>query len=193
MQSGVVHERPRALELSRERELELSELLRRHYASVFRTLRRLGVEESRADDAAQEVFIVASRKLEQIDPGRERNYLLSSALRVAANYRRAGRARREVADDDSIDAQGDPTPSAEQLLDRKRLRAVLDEVLSAWPSELRTVFVLFEIEGLNIPEISEITQTKSGTVASRLRRARELFVQALKRLRARGLLEGGEV
>jgi RNA polymerase sigma-70 factor (ECF subfamily) len=151
------------------------------------------VEESRADDAAQEVFIVASRKLEQIDPGRERNYLLSSALRVAANYRRAGRARREVADDDSIDAQGDPTPSAEQLLDRKRLRAVLDEVLSAWPSELRTVFVLFEIEGLNIPEISEITQTKSGTVASRLRRARELFVQALKRLRARGLLEGGEV
>jgi RNA polymerase sigma-70 factor (ECF subfamily) len=62
--------------------------------------------------------------------------------------------------------------------------------LESWPEELRTAFVLFELEGLSVPEIAELTETKSGTVASRLRRGRELFLAAVKRLKARGLVEG---
>jgi RNA polymerase sigma-70 factor, ECF subfamily len=173
------------------RDAQLAELLRQHYATVWRTLRRVGVDADRVDDAAQEVFIVASKKLELIEPGRERNYLLSSALRVAANYRRARRARREVLDERALDEQTDPLPSAEQLVDRKRLRQMLDEVLERFPEEIRTAFVLFELEGLSVPEIADMTDTKIGTVASRLRRARELFLAASKRLKARGLFEGG--
>jgi RNA polymerase sigma-70 factor (ECF subfamily) len=190
--SGVVHARvpSEGVSLGRaERDACLTELLRRHYATVWRTLRRVGVPEDRADDAAQEVFIVVSRKLEQIRPGCERNYLLNSAIRVAANYRRAGRARREVLDEGTLDEQRDPSPDADHLLHRKRLREMLDDVLCTWPAEVRTVFVLFELEGLSVPEIAELTETKTGTVSSRLRRARELFVLAVKRLRARGVLE----
>jgi RNA polymerase sigma-70 factor (ECF subfamily) len=173
------------------RDALLAELLRQHYSAVWRTLRRVGVDADRVDDAAQEVFIVASKKLELIEPGRERNYLLSSALRIAANYRRARRARREVLDERALDEQTDPCPSAEHLVDRKRLRQVLDEVLERFPEEIRTAFVLFELEGLSVPEIAEMTDTKIGTVSSRLRRARELFLAASKRLKARGLFEGG--
>jgi RNA polymerase sigma-70 factor (ECF subfamily) len=175
----------------KNRDAVLAQLLREHHAAVWRTLRRVGVGIDRVDDAVQEVFIVASRKLDQIRPGCERAYLLHSAVRIAANYRRAERARREVAADEVLEEQRDPTPEADQLVYRKRLREVLDEVLDGWPNEIRTVFVLFEIEGLNVPEIAELTETKSGTVASRLRRARELFLAAVKRLKARGLLEGG--
>lgn len=175
----------------KNRDAFLAELLRQHHTSVWRTLRRVGVGLDRVDDAVQEVFIVASRKLDQIRPGCERAYLLHSAVRIAANYRRAERARREVAADDVLEEQRDPSPDADQLVYRKRLREVLDEVLDGWPNEIRTVFVLFEIEGLSVPEIAELTETKSGTVASRLRRARELFLAAVKRLKARGLLEGG--
>ena len=53
------------------------------------------------------------------------------------------------------------------------------------PDDMRTAFVLFELEGLSVPEIAELTETKQGTVASRLRRARELFQSGVKRLRAR--------
>jgi RNA polymerase sigma-70 factor, ECF subfamily len=153
-------------------------------------LRQLGVEEGRVDDAAQEVFIVASRKLDQIELGRERNYLLSSALRIAANFRRAGRARREVSDERAFEQERDPTPQADQLLYRKRLRQEFDEILGAWPPEIRTAFVLFELEGLSVPEIASLTEAKLGTVASRLRRARELFQMAVKRLKARGQFGG---
>lgn len=173
------------------RDALLAELLRQYYSAVWRTLRRVGVDADRVDDAAQEVFIVASKKLEYIEPGRERNYLLSSALRIAANYRRARRARREVLDDRVLDEQTDPQPSADHLVERKRLREALDDVLDRFPEEIRTAFVLFELEGLSVPEIAELTETKLGTVSSRLRRGRELFLAASKRLRARGLLERG--
>lgn len=175
---------------SERRNAVLGELLRLHYASVWRTLRRVGVEESRVEDAAQEVFIVLSRKLDQIQPGCERRYLLNSALRVAANYRRSGKARREVFDEVVAEQETDPLPGADSLLSQKRLRELFDQVLSSWSADIRTTFLLFEIEGLSVPEIAELTSVPIGTVSSRLRRGRELFLAAVKRLKARGLLEG---
>ena len=53
--------------------------------------------------------------------------------------------------------------------------------------DLRTAFVLFELEGLSVPEIAEVVKIPTGTVASRLRRAREQFGAAL--LRAQGRLK----
>lgn len=168
----------------------LTELLRTHYSCVWRTLRRLGVDEGRADDAAQDAFIVLSRRLGDVREGSERTFLLSSAVRIAANYRRTWHVKHEVADDGALAAERDPRPTAEQLLDRKRLRQALDELLEGWPEDIRVAFVLFELEGLSMPEIAQVTETKLGTVASRLRRARELFQVCAKRLRARAT--GGE-
>ncbi|MFZ5893877.1 MAG: RNA polymerase sigma factor [Myxococcota bacterium] len=193
IKSGVVNREPLAEPepwTNERREAVLVELLRLHYASVWRTLRRVGVDESRVEDAAQEVFIVASRKLEQIKPGCERRYLLNSALRVAANYRRAGKARREVLDEGLTELESDPAPSADRLLSQKRLRQLFDDILSTWAPDIRTAFLLFEIEGLSVPEIAELTGAPIGTVSSRLRRGRELFLTAVKRLKARGLLDG---
>jgi RNA polymerase sigma-70 factor, ECF subfamily len=166
--------------------LRLTELLRCHYAQVWRTLRRFGVDEPFADDAAQQVFIVLSSKLDQVPVGCERKFLLSSAVRIASNYRQTWRRRHEVVDERALANECDPLPTVEQLLDEKRLRQAFDELLERWPADIRTAFVLFELEGLSVPEISELTETKLGTVSSRLRRARALFQAGVKRLKARG-------
>jgi RNA polymerase sigma-70 factor, ECF subfamily len=167
----------------------LRQLLDQHFREVWRVLRRLGVPSSTVDDAAQQVFIVAAQKLSQVRPGSERAFLVSTAVRVAANARRAASAR-EVADASAAD-QIDPTPSAEALLDEKRLRILLDRVLDALPDELRSVFVLFELEGLSASQIAELLEIPPGTVASRLRRAREQFHAAAKRTRAQIAFRGG--
>ena len=60
-----------------------------------------------------------------------------------------------------------------------------DLVLESIPFEQRTVFVLFEIEGLPTAEIADLLQIPLGTVASRLRRGRELFTEAINRLEAK--------
>lgn len=163
----------------------LTDMLRGHYASVWRTLRQLGVGEAHVDDAAQEVFIVLSRRLGEVREGSERTFLLSSAVRVAANYRRSWHVRHEVVDEQALAAEHDPQPTVEQLLDQKRLRQAFDDLLERWPEDIRTAFVLFELEGLTAPEIAQITETKLGTVTSRLRRGRELFQAGAQRLRAR--------
>jgi RNA polymerase sigma-70 factor (ECF subfamily) len=170
-------------------EPRLAELLRLYYARVWRALRRLGVDAGSADDAAQEAFIVLSRRLDEVRAGSEQTFLLGCAVRIAANHRRRSHARREVEDELALDGEPDPCPGAEQLLDHKRLREALEELLDSWPDDIRVAFVLFELEGLSVPEIAKVTEAKLGTVASRLRRARELFQAGAKRLRARA--DGG--
>lgn len=193
--SGVTHALPVAAREfgPGERDALLAELLHRHHTTVWRMLRQLGVAPHKVDDAAQDVFIVIARKLEQIEPGKERRYILNSAIRIAANYRRRGWERHEVSAEEFLVAHRDPSPDADQLLDRKRFREALDAALSGWPAEIRAAFVLFELEGLSVPEIAELTETKLGTVSSRLRRGRELFLGVIKRWRAQGAFEGVEL
>ena len=72
----------------------LSAIVREQSRNVWRALRRLGVPIDWLDDATQEVFIIASRKLHFIEPGAERSFLYGTALRVAANLRRSHKARQ---------------------------------------------------------------------------------------------------
>lgn len=167
-----------------EQDARVAELLRLHFRDVWRIVRRFGVPENSADDAAQEVFIIASRRLADIAVGSERPFLFASAVRVAANVRRSLGARRECAEDDSALDRVDPRPSAEALLDQKRLRQMLDRVLDQLSDDLRVAFVLYELEGMSSPEIAELLAIPVGTVASRLRRAREAFEQSAAKLKA---------
>jgi RNA polymerase sigma-70 factor (ECF subfamily) len=163
----------------------VAEMLRAHFRDVWRIVRRFGVPENSADDAAQEVFIIAARRLSDIAPGSERPFLFASAVRVAANARRALGARRECAEDEGLREEGvDPRPNAEALLDQKRLRQLLDRVLDQLPDDLRVCFVLYELEGMSSPEIAELLHIPVGTVASRLRRAREAFEIGASKLKA---------
>src|SRR6478609_1799321 len=163
----------------------VAEMLRAHFRDVWRIVRRFGVPENGADDAAQDVFIIAARRLSDIAPGSERAFLLASAVRVAANARRALGARRECAEDDSMPEGVDPRPNAEALLDQKRLRQLLDRVLDELTEDLRVCFVLYELEGMSSPEIAELLSIPIGTVASRLRRAREAFESAALKYKTR--------
>jgi RNA polymerase sigma-70 factor (ECF subfamily) len=162
----------------------LAELLKAHFHTVWRAVRRLGVTEDVADDAAQEVFIVAARKLDAVEPGGELRFLYGIALRIAANVRRARLRRREHADDEALLVAAAHAPHAEALLEQKRMRELLDVVLDELSDDLRTVFVLYELEGFTAREISELLDLPAGTVASRLRRGREAFQASAERVRA---------
>ena len=174
-----------------EDDVRVAMLLRAHFRDVWRIVRRFGVPENCADDATQEVFIIAARRLADIVPGSERPFLLASAVRVAANLRRSLGARRECQEDDSLPEGVDPRPNAEALLDQKRLRQMLDSVLDELSDDLRVVFVLCELEGMSSPEIAELLGIPVGTVASRLRRAREAFQLGAQTLKARVDAGGG--
>ena len=150
----------------------LAAMFQAHYDFVWRSVRRLGVPPAAVDDAAQEVFVVASRKLASIEPGKEKAFLFGTAIRVAADARRAQHRRRQAPEEPD---PADSTPSPDELVDQKRARALLDDFIAQLPDDTRPVFVLFELESMTMAEIASVLDLPAGTVASRLRRARELF------------------
>lgn len=159
-------------------------LVDEHFNFIWRSLKRLGVPEADVDDAVQEVFMVASRRLDAIDEGSERSFLFGTAIRVASNQRRRVARRKEQGDATVIDFH-DPAPGPEEITELSETRLLLQQVLDELSFELKTVFVLFELEELSVPQIAELVGIPEGTIASRLRRAREAFQATARRIRAR--------
>jgi RNA polymerase sigma-70 factor (ECF subfamily) len=149
-----------------------------HFAFVWRTLRRLGVREASLADASQRVFLALSGRLDDVEEGDERAFLFGTARRVAADYRRL---RENTAAETADDIEDTRLPSAEELVDQKRARELLDRLLDTLSPDLREVLVLHEGDGLSQPEIAAVLGIPQGTAASRLRRAHEEFRAALRR------------
>jgi RNA polymerase sigma-70 factor (ECF subfamily) len=157
-------------------------MVRAEFPYVWRALRRFGLSAVDADDAAQQVFLVAVRRFTDIRPGSARAFLYGIAANVAWKVRR-GAARRPE-DGAEMDEYADRRSTAEDLLDQRRARELLDRVLDGLEHDVRVVFVLHEIEGLTTAEIANALDIPPGTAASRLRRGREAFTSRLQRLRS---------
>lgn len=178
---GVATESP----CSKTAEERLRAMFTEHFDFLWRSLRRWGLSEDSADDAAQQVFMVLSRKLDDVREGSERSFLFGTAMRVASDIRRSAPKRREIAHaDPGLDLE-DTRALPDDLLDQRRARLLLDDALESLDLELRTVFVLFELEEMTMIEIAELLEIPQGTVASRLRRARTEFQASVARLNHR--------
>jgi RNA polymerase sigma-70 factor, ECF subfamily len=160
-----------------------------HFDSLWRLAARLGVPAEHVDDVVQDVFVTAERRRGAIEPGSERSFLIGTTVKISANYRRRGRTRRDALA--RIErAPREAVPDAEQLLAQKQLRALLELALDALSDEQRAVFVLHELEELELAEIARVLGIPGGTVASRLARAKEKFSKQAARLRSRWLGRG---
>jgi len=138
----------------------------------------MGLDRPDADDAAQQVFMIATTKLDQIAEGNERTYLYGVALRVVANARRKRARRREEPADHAPELR-DGRPLPDQALELEQARALFDDIAHRLPDELRRVLVLVELEDLSLSSAAALEGIPQGTVASRLRRARALFQELL--------------
>jgi RNA polymerase sigma-70 factor (ECF subfamily) len=150
---------------------------------VWRSLRRLGVRPADADDAMQEVFVVAARRLDDIEHGRERAFLFGIAARVASTRRRTARRRPEDGELGLTETFSDD-PSPDELSELRQARPMLQQILDSMSDECRAVFILAELEELSAREIAESLGIPQGTASSRLRSARETFHAAVRRLAA---------
>jgi len=170
---------------SRERSARLRSMVENHFETVWRTLQRLGVPEASLEDSAQEVFLVASRRLDEITRGDDRGYLLEVALRIASQARRSlSKGSRELLVDGlALDptALGTTLHAPDEALEQKRALALLAAVLDKMSKELRDAFILFEFGELSAPEVASVLEVPVGTVASRVRRAREQLRRALSK------------
>jgi RNA polymerase sigma-70 factor (ECF subfamily) len=164
-----------------------------HYDVVWRFLRRMGVREAVVEDAAQQVLIVFARRIQSVDAGAERSFLLGTALRVAADFRKQAARQREVTDERALGGWAADARGPDDELDERRARLLLDGVLARMEEDLRAVLVMCDLEELTMADVAASLAIAPGTVASRLRRARAAFqelVDEVRRERA-AALQGG--
>jgi RNA polymerase sigma-70 factor (ECF subfamily) len=93
-------------------------------------------------------------------------------------YDQLRRAKRRRTD--PIPDHFDPVdPKAESAIDSAALRPEIRAALDGLPKEFRAAIVLSDIEGMSMPEVSEVLGVPVGTVKSRVFRGRRLMAQRL--------------
>ncbi|MBK8238574.1 MAG: sigma-70 family RNA polymerase sigma factor [Deltaproteobacteria bacterium] len=162
----------------------LTELFRTHHPFVWRMVRHLGIPPSSLDDATQEVFVIAGRKLPELTSlAQPRAWLFGIARGLAANWRRSSERRRARED---AWAQAEPSAQAQpdRELERRQAAASVETFLAELGEPFATTLVLVDVEGLSAPEVAEATGAALNTVYSRLRTARQRFDRFVESLDA---------
>jgi RNA polymerase sigma-70 factor (ECF subfamily) len=150
----------------------LERMFHDHHEFIWRLLRRLGIGPDPAADLTQQVYLVAAERLDDIRPESEKAFLFGTAVRLSRSLSR--RERRCQLEED-MDIRQATSNRVEEIADQRRAVFMMDQILGKLEPDLVTVFVLFELEELSTAKIAELLQIPNGTVASRLRRAREAF------------------
>lgn len=180
----------RAVEESEAEPVDFSTIYDDYADFVWRSVRRLGVDEASAEDVFQEVFVVVHRRLGDFE-GRSsvKTWLFGIVLRVVRNHKRSlGRKRHEGGEQAELVIAQSPASSRDEPEARtQRVEAVrlLYEVLDTLDDDKREVFVMAELAQMTGAAIAEATGLNQSTVYARLRAAREQFDQAVTRLSAR--------
>jgi RNA polymerase sigma-70 factor (ECF subfamily) len=161
--------------------LDVRAIFEAEYGYVLQSLRRLGVAEADLDDLVQETLLAVHRRQDTYDRARPlRPWLFGVAFRVASEFRRLARNRREVVKDvDRADDGLDPEGQAA----RAEERGLVLRALEGMDLDRRAVFVMCDIDEASAPEVAAALGIPLNTVYSRLRVARQEFTAAARRLR----------
>jgi RNA polymerase sigma-70 factor (ECF subfamily) len=160
-----------------------------HFAFVWRNLRRLGVPDIIAEDAAQDVFLVVHRRWDSFDArwSSVETWLFGILLRVARNHRRSLK-RRGVwfvpTGGDAVQAVPSADAGPADLVARREAAVMLERLLDALDDDKRAILVLVDIEQLSVPEAAEALGINLNTAYWGLRTARKRLEKALARVKA---------
>lgn len=153
-------------------------LMRRYNQRLFRTVRGIVSDDDEAEDVVQDTYVRAYEHLHRFEgTARFSTWLTRIAIREAmARQRRRGRALL----DDGLDRQVAPGgPAGEDRASVEELRSVLTSAVDALPEELRCVFMLRAVEGLDTRETAECLQLSEANVKVRLHRARAMLQDSI--------------
>ncbi|WP_434427023.1 RNA polymerase sigma factor [Nannocystis pusilla] len=163
---------------------DFAAVYRANYGFVWRTVRHLGVDPARVDDAVQDTFLVVYRRLPEF-AGRAavRTWLFEIARRIASRYRRS--AAREEPRRIALSEAEVLAPAVEAPVEQAEAAAILQGFLDGLDRDQAVVFVMTELEQWQAPEIAAELGVNLNTVYSRLRAARRELDRMVRRLDAR--------
>jgi RNA polymerase sigma-70 factor, ECF subfamily len=166
-------------------------LMRRHNRALYRTARSILRDDSEAEDALQDAYLLAFRNIGKY---RGESSLSTWLTRIVVNEAiarsRKGNRRAEVIQlvgDDEIPETAEPdmdetnTNQPERAAMRADARRLLEQKIDQLPASFRTVFVLRALEELSVEETAAALGIPDATVRTRYFRARSMLRESLSR------------
>ena len=183
----------RLIERLRQRdEGAFNELVRLHQAAVFRQLLRVIGDPAEAEDLAQEVFVTVFKAIETF---RGDSRLATWIHRIAQNHarnrlkyhgrhKRRGDAPLEETTEEAVAVPetGSRLPRPDHQVEAHQAEVQIRLAITQLDPEQRTLIVLRDLENMSYEEIQEQTGLPSGTVKSRLHRARVALQERFRAL-----------
>jgi RNA polymerase sigma-70 factor (ECF subfamily) len=174
--------------LAGEKEL-FHELIRPYERMVYLTLLAIVKNEADAEDAVQEAVISSYRYLSSFrGHAKFSTWLTTIAINEGRKRLRKAKTAAEESIEEEVEGQdGDFTPAPLtdwrevplEALERKELREALRTAVAELPDIYRHVFILRDLEELNIEETSQAMGISVGVVKVRLHRARIMLQKRL--------------
>jgi len=129
--------------------------------------------EQDAQDVVQEAYLRAFKSFGGFHGSNGRAWLLTIVRNTAYTLLKKNRAvDLTTTFDEEVHATGHDSASPATILEHAEDAELVRKAMDELPAEFRDVLVLRHQEGLSYKEIAEIAQLASGTVMSRLARAR---------------------
>lgn len=144
-----------------------------HHNSLFRFVLRLTHRADVAEDITQECFLALLRAPGRIDcsRGSVTTYLFGIARNLAFSH------LRDYAAEEQFDPEEhSPASTACGQLD---IAASVERAIAELPPLQQEALILFQYEGFSLEEIAAICAVDTGTIKSRLHRARERLKRRL--------------
>ena len=165
-------------------EAAFERLYERFERSVYSLCRRLLTDDSTAEDACQAVWLAVWQSLGALrQPEAFSSWLRQTTVRVCGRSQRRRRwwsSWSEVEDDAGLALDpADQTPPTNDALARGEHAEAVRAALERLSPEHREVVVLHHLEGLGVGEIAATLGVATGTVKSRLGRARAHLARLL--------------
>lgn len=166
-----------------------NEIVLRYKSRVYNFVHRMVASPLDAEDLTQETFIRAYTSIHSFQSRASLNtWLFRIATNICIDHSRKYKKMQNTTvslsqeSDNEEEAQREIPDNAyepQRLLINKELGTQLDSALSSLPEKLRTVVLLYDIEGLSYEEITAIVDCPLGTVKSRLFNARSALREKL--------------
>jgi RNA polymerase sigma-70 factor (ECF subfamily) len=153
-----------------------------YHARVWRFLLKWVKNRDDAEELTQETFLAAWRALPTFRAGSQfSTWLLGIALNLARNHhnRTVKKRSRDVELDDTIYME---TPSGYEVepdsrLERLQAMETLQRAIDKLPEDMRQVLIMVRLEGMQLEEVAQVLGIPSGTVKSRLSRAKARLME----------------
>lgn len=166
-----------------------SEIFKQTNKRIYNFLLHLSSDRELAADLTQETFIRAFKALKSLSSSDAFvSWIHRIALNLYRDYMKKPRLYTESIeqnsseddeDDNVVKEIPDWTNNPEKSATDKELQSVVRDAISSLPEIHRTVVIMHHIEGMEVNEIAKTLKVRSGTVMSRLARARETLKRKL--------------